>query len=218
MMMTPLPTRQSWAMWAMPMMRQSSPISVHPSGVVARWMIAYSRMTVRAPTRTPEIVPGLNLRSCGSPPSALPWPMETPGPITTGPSRIACAPTTAPSPRLTSGPMIENGPTVTPAPMRALGSMSALRWMVDSAVAIAPSARAQPRFQLGHPALHHAQPPRKVGEVRLRDPDAFLLRHRARRRAHQLLARLDVAMDTRLGGHHGAIADRHVVGDTDLPR
>ncbi len=54
------------------MSRQSAPISVHASGCVARWMVTYSRMTVPAPIRTPDGVPGLNLRSCGSPPTPAP--------------------------------------------------------------------------------------------------------------------------------------------------
>ena len=86
MRITPSPTRQSWAMWLIAMIRQPSPISVHPSGCVARWIVTYSRITVSVPIRTPDGVPSRNLRSWGLPPSTEPWPTFARGAISTRPS------------------------------------------------------------------------------------------------------------------------------------
>src|SRR6266576_2438896 len=79
-MMAPSPIRVSWPTWQVDMSRQLAPISVKPSGFVARWMVTYSRITVPAPTRTPEMVDRLNFVSWGSVPMMVPGPTRTPGP------------------------------------------------------------------------------------------------------------------------------------------
>src|SRR5437867_4506937 len=48
-MMAPSPIRVSWPTWQVDMSRQLAPISVKPSGFVARWMVTYSLITVPAP-------------------------------------------------------------------------------------------------------------------------------------------------------------------------
>src|SRR2546421_147636 len=67
MTITPSPRRQSCATWLSPITRHSRPISVQPPARVERWTVTYSRITVSAPTRTPEGVPSLYLRSWGAP-------------------------------------------------------------------------------------------------------------------------------------------------------
>src|SRR5438128_9965669 len=54
MTITPSPIRQSCATWLRPITRHSRPMSVQPSARVERCTVTYSRMTVSAPTRTPE--------------------------------------------------------------------------------------------------------------------------------------------------------------------
>src|SRR5215510_10800372 len=97
-------------------------------------MTTYSRTVVSAPTRTPERVPGLNLRSWGTPPSTLPWPIRALAPTWTRPSRTAWWPISTPASTVTSPPITAKAPMLTPGPSSARGSTSAVGWM-EAAVA-----------------------------------------------------------------------------------
>src|SRR6266705_6381859 len=103
-MMAPSPIRVSWPTWQVDMSRQLAPISVKPSGLVARWMVTYSRITVPGPTRTPA-------------------------PSSTRPSMTTCGPISTSAASFASGPTIENGPIFTPGPSWAFGSTSAMWWI-----------------------------------------------------------------------------------------
>src|SRR2546425_482095 len=131
MTITPSPIRQSCATWLRPITRHSRPMSVQPSARVERCTVTYSRMTVSAPTRTPEGVPSLYLRSWGTPPSTLPWPTFTRGPSATRPSSTAWWPISTPLSSVTSGPITLKAPTRTPASSRARGSMIAEGWIAS---------------------------------------------------------------------------------------
>ena len=54
------------------MMKHPSPMTVQPSARDARWIVAYSRMIVSTPIRTPEGVPGLYFTSWGGNPMIAP--------------------------------------------------------------------------------------------------------------------------------------------------
>src|SRR2546428_19077 len=131
MTITPSPIRQSCATWLRPITRHSRPMSVQPSARVERCTVTCSRMTVSAPTRTPEGVPSLYLRSWGTPPSTLPWPAFTRGPSATRPSSTAWWPISTPLSSVTSGPITLKAPILTPASSRARGSMIAEGWIAS---------------------------------------------------------------------------------------
>src|SRR5438128_11521815 len=198
----------------MAMTRQPAPTSVHPSARVARWIVTYSRITVPAPTLTPDGVPSLNFKSCGRPPRMEPWPIFTPDASSTCPSSTQWWPISTPAPTVTPGPMTENAPTVAAGWIRAPGSTSAVGWTA-SAMRRLPGT--EPRLELREPALRLAQAPYQVRQLALEDEDALGLHQRARRRAEHLRAGRDVTREAGLRGDDGAVADREVVGDAHLP-
>src|SRR2546425_1211212 len=216
MTITPSPIRQSCATWLRPITRHSRPMSVQPSARVERCTVTYSRMTVSAPTRTPEGVPSLYLRSWGTPPSTLPWPTFTRGPSATRPSSTAWWPISTPLSSVTSGPITLKAPILTPASSRARGSMIAEGWIASLiARPLAPERTAAERR---HRALQRAHAPEQLGQARLRREDPLRLEHRPRRRAEVPAARVEIRRHARLRGHQGAVAHADVVGDAYLPR
>src|SRR5947208_3096731 len=143
-----------------------------------------------------------------------PWPTFTPGPSSTRPSSTQWRPISTSAPIVTSGPTIEYAPTVTPGWILARGSTTAVGWTA-SAIARAPGA--EPRLEMGEPALRVAQAPYQLREFPLEDENPLALHQRARRRAEHLLARRDVPRDPGLRGDHGTVTDRDVVVDAHLP-
>src|SRR5713226_5558566 len=201
MRIAPSPTRQSCATWQYAMMRQPAPISVQPSGRVARWIVTYSRSTVSGPIRTPEGVPSLNLRSWGRPPSTAPWP------------------TSASAPIVTPAPTTEKAPIRAAGWIRAAGSTSAVGWIGSARViALRPLGAGETELALEalEPPLRLAKAPHDLRELLLEGEEALGAQHGPRRRAEDLLARRDVARESRLREHDGAVADRQVIGDADL--
>src|SRR5712692_5338167 len=181
-MMAPSPTRVSWATWQVDMRKQPAPTSVKPSAFVARWMVTYSRMTVPAPTRTPDTVDGLNLMSCGSVPMTVPGPTRTPAPSSTRPSMTTCGPSSTSEASFASGPTTQNGPIFTPGPSCALGSITAVRWICSLTLR-----------QLLQPALQRPQPSQHFGELSFGHPDPVVLDDRPGVRAGKLRASGDVS-------------------------
>src|SRR5919201_2096195 len=214
MTMTPSPRRQSWATWLRPITRQSRPISVQPSARVERWTVTYSRSTVPAPTRTPDGVPFLYFKSCGTPPSTLPCPILTRGPSVTRPSRTTWWPISTPLPSVTSGPITLKAPIRTSASSCACGSTIAAGWIASL---IARRFRPErPAAQRLHRPLQRAHTLEQLGQPRFRRKDALRLEDRARGAAEVAPARVEIARDAGLRADQRAVTDAHVVGHTDL--
>ena len=127
--MTSFPITQSWAMCTYVMMKQRWPIAVRPVAEVPRLMVQYSRMMVPSPIST-QVSSPLYLRSCGSLPMTVPYPIFTPDPTRVFRSITTCAAMPVRSPTVTCGPTIAYGPTVTSAPRWAVGSTIAVRWII----------------------------------------------------------------------------------------
>ena len=125
-MITSLPMTQSWAMWTYVMRKQRAPIVVLPVAVLPRLIVQYSRMIVPLPISTHVSSP-LYLRSCGSFPMTVPYPIFTPSATRVLRSITACAAMLQRSLTVTRGPMTQYGPTDTSAPSSAVGSTSAVR-------------------------------------------------------------------------------------------
>src|SRR5713101_5783244 len=138
MIITWSPITQSWATWLLAISRQWPPTRVSRPSWVARWMVTYSRITVSSPIRTPTGTPSRYLRSCGAPPMMAPCPIRQRAPMATRPSSTAWAPISVDSPTRTSGPMMEYGPTPTPAASSALGSITAVGWMLIGSSLLLP--------------------------------------------------------------------------------
>src|SRR5215813_8870329 len=187
------------------MRRQFVPISVKPSALVARWMVTYSRITVPAPTRTPEMVDRLNLVSWGSVPMTAPGPTCTPAPSSTRPSMTTCGPSSTSAASFASGPTIEKGPIFTPGPSWAFASTSAVWWISSLTFR-----------QLLQAPLQRAQPPQHLGELRLGDPDPEELGQRATVSAAEPGPAGDVGDHPGLRAQHGAVSDAHVIADSHL--
>src|SRR5919108_1390234 len=202
MMITPFPTRQSWATWLIAITSASWPISVQPSAWVERCTVTYSRTTVPSPTRTPDGVPGLNFRSCGIPPSTVPWPILTRASRTTLPSVTTWWPSSTPSPSVVSGPTTQKAPIRTSAPRVADLSTTAEGWI--SVITARLALRRLTRERLER-ALKRANSPQQLGQTRLGRHDALRLEHRPRRRAEILAAGFEVR------GHSGLSADERAV-------
>src|SRR3989442_985130 len=216
MTITPSPIRQSCATWLRLITRHSRPMSVQPSARVERCTVTCSRMTVSAPTRTPEGVPSLYLRSWGTPPSTLPWPTFTRGPSATRPSSTAWWPISTPLSSVTSGPITLKAPTRTPASSRARGSMIAEGWIASLiARPLAPERTAAEGL---HRALQRAHALQQLGQARLRRDDPPRFHRGPRRRAEVAPAGGEVGRHAALRGDHGPVADADVVGDPHLPR
>src|SRR5439155_18213301 len=189
-MTAPSPTRVSWAMWEVDMRRQPAPTSVKPSGFVARWMVTCSRMTVPAPTRTPDTVEGLNLRSCGSVPMTVPGPTRTPGPSSTRPSMTTCGPRSTSAASFACDPTTQNGPIFTPGPSCAFGSTTAVGWINSLTLR-----------QLLELALQRAEPVQHFRQASFGDPDPMVLDDRAGVRAGELRAGGNVGRHSGLRVH-----------------
>src|SRR2546425_5743212 len=218
MTITPSPSRQSCATWHIAMSRHSGPISVHPSGVVARWMVTYSRMTVPAPMRTPDGVPGVNFRSCGAPPMRDPCPMTARASTTTRPSRTTWCPTLTPSPRVTSGPITENAPTETLSARRARGSTIAGGWIASLIMCVrGTTTDSQSLFELVKTVFEGLEPPQRVRDTLRGDERPLGLRGGLGGAAEQSCPRFHVGVHPRLRLDDGALTYRDVIGDADLP-
>src|SRR6267143_5707836 len=215
MTITPSPRRQSCATWLSPITRHSRPISVQPPARVERCTVTYSRITVSAPTRTPEGVPSLYLRSWGAPPTTLPWPTFTRGPSTTRPSSTAWWPISTPLSSVTSGPMTLKAPTRTPASSRARGSTIAEGWMASVIALRLALELAAERLDR---ALQRAHALEQLGQPRLRREDPLGFEDGPRRRAEVPAARLEVRGHAGLRGHEGTVTDGHVIGHAHLTR
>src|SRR5438309_384288 len=215
MMITPSPRRQSCATWLRPITRHSRPISVQPPARVERCTVTYSRITVSAPTRTPESVPSLYLRSWGAPPTTLPWPTFTRGPSATRPSSTAWWPISTPLSSVTSGPITLKAPTRTPASSRARGSMIAEGWIASlTALALALETAAE---RLHH-ALQRTHALQQIGQARLRGEDPLGFQNRPRGSSEVAAAGVEVGWHSALRGDQRPVADGHVVRDTHLAR
>src|SRR5881628_3128578 len=215
MTITPSPIRQSCATWLRPITRHSRPMSVQPSARVERCTVTYSRMTVPAPTRTPEGVPSLYLRSWGTPPSTLPWPTFTRGPSVTRPSSTTWWPISTPLSRATSGPITLKAPMRTSASSRARWSTIAAGW-IASLIARRLAAE-RPAAERLHRALQRAHALQQLREPRLRREDPLGLENRPRGRTEVAPARVEIGRHARLRADQCAVADAHVVCDPDLP-
>src|SRR2546428_807681 len=216
MTITPSPIRQSCATWLRPITRHSRPMSVQPSARVERCTVTYSRMTVSAPTRTPEGVPSLYLRSWGTPPSTLPWPTFTRGPSATRPSSTAWWPISTPLSSVTSGPITRKAPTRPPASTRARGWMIAGGWIAS--LIARPLAPERPAAEGLPRALQRAHALQQLGQARLRRDDPPRFHRGPRRRAEVAPAGGEVGRHAALRGDHGPVANADVVGDPHLPR
>src|SRR6267143_1443421 len=215
MTITPSPRRQSCATWLSPITRHSRPISVQPPARVERCTVTYSRITVSAPTRTPEGVPSLYLRSCGAPPTTLPWPTFTRGPSATRPSSTAWWPISTPLSSVTSGPITLKAPTRTPASSRARGSMIAEGWIASlTALALALEAAAE-RL---HRALQRTHALQQIGQACLRGEDTLGFQDRPRGGSEVPAAGVEVGWHAALRGDQHPVADGHVVRDAHLAR
>src|SRR5437867_2356274 len=208
MTITPSPIRQSCATWLRPITRHSRPMSVQPSARVERCTVTYSRMTVSAPTRTPEGVPSLYLRSWGTPPSTLPWPTFTRGPSATRPSSTAWWPISTPLSSVTSGPITLKAPTRTPASSRARGSMIAEGW-IASLIARPLCARADRR---------RGPPPRAPARARAAAARADATPPRRSAALPSAAAPADDGIAEGRAVDRGVGADLHVVLDDDAAR
>src|SRR6267143_1718032 len=215
MTITPSPRRQSCATWLSPITRHSRPISVQPPARVERCTVTYSRITVSAPTRTPEGVPSLYLRSWGAPPTTLPWPTFTRGPSATRPSSTAWWPISTPLSSVTSGPITLKAPTRTPASSRARGSMRAEGWIASLTALALPLETAAERL---HRALQRTHALQQIGQARLRREDPLGFQDRPRGGAEVAAAGVEVGWHAALRGDQRPVADGHVVRDTHLAR
>src|SRR5262245_45727574 len=198
-MMAPSPTRVSWPTWQVDMRRQFVPISVKPSALVARWMVTYSRITVPAPTRTPEMVDRLNLVSWGSVPMTVPGPTRTPAPSSTRPSMTTCGPSSTSAASVACVPTTQKGPIFTPAPSWALGSTTAVGWINSFTLR-----------QLFEPALQLTQPVQHLRKSGLGGPDPMVLENRPG------IGAGDFCAGGNVGNHAGLCADDDAVADRDV--
>src|SRR3989440_3151188 len=215
MTITPSPRRQSWATWLSPITRHSRPISVQPPARVERCTVTYSRITVSAPTRTPEGVPSLYLRSWGAPPTTLPWPTFTRGPSATRPSSTAWWPISTPLSSVTSGPITLKAPTRTPASSRARGSMIAEGWIASlTALALALETAAE-RL---HRALQRTHALQQIGQARLRGEDPLGFQDRPRGSSEVAAAGVEVGWHAALRGDQRPVAYGPVVLAAPLAR
>src|SRR5579875_153925 len=125
---TPLPILQLCAMWTYASNRQSSPTLVVSPFPLARWMLTYSRITVRSPIVVYE-TSSSDLRSRdGAPIEANGW-IVTSLPIVVCPLTTTCASRRERAPMRTCSPITQNGPISLPGPMTALGWTIAKGWI-----------------------------------------------------------------------------------------